>query len=99
LRINKKKIDPFIGFIVGLGAPVFSIAIALETYPVLQDVGDTITPAWRLIVMRAISFGAVIKAALFFAAMIWEREQVARGVLFSCVPSLIAVIYFQFIVS
>lgn len=48
--------------------------------------------------MRAISFGVVINAALFFAAMIWEREQVARGVLFSCIPGLIAVIYFQFIV-
>ena len=47
--------------------------------------------------MRAISFGVVINAALFFAAMIWEREQVAE-VLFSCIPGLIAVIYFQFIV-
>jgi len=98
LRINKKKIDQFIGFIVGLGAPVFSIAVALETFPVLQDIGDIANSAWRLIVMRAISFGVIVNAALFFAAMIWEHEQVARGVLFSCIPSLVAVIYFQFIV-
>jgi hypothetical protein len=98
LRINKNKIDQFIGFIVGLGAPVFSIAIALETFPVLQDIGDTANPAWRIIVMRSISFGVVINAALFFASMIWEREHVSRGILISCIPSLVGVIYFQFIV-
>lgn len=98
MRINKKIIDQFIGFIVGIGAPVFSIAIALETFPVLQDIGDTANPAWRLIVMRAISFGVIINAALFFAAVNWERDHVARGILFSCVPNVIAVVYFQFIV-
>ena len=98
MKINKKKIDQIIGFIVGLGAPVFSIAIALETFPVLQDIGDTANPAWRLIVMRAISFGVIINAALFFAAVNWGRDHVARGILFSCIPSVIAVVYFQFIV-
>jgi hypothetical protein len=98
LRINKKKIDQFIGFIVGIGAPIFSIAIALETFPVLQEIGDVTNPAWRLIVMRAISFGVIINAALFFIAINWGRDNVSKGILFSCIPSVIAVVYFQFIV-
>lgn len=98
MRINKKIIDQFIGFIVGIGAPVFSIAIALETFPVLQEIGDVANPAWRLIVMRAISFGVIINAALFFIAMNWGRDHVARGILFSCIPSILGVVYFQFIV-
>jgi hypothetical protein len=48
--------------------------------------------------MRAISFGVIINAALFFAAVNWGRDHVARGILFSCIPSVIAVVYFQFIV-
>lgn len=98
MRINKKKIDQFIGFIVGIGAPIFSIAIALETFPVLQEIGDVTNPAWRLIVMRAISFGVIINAALFFIAINWGRDNVSKGILFSCIPSVIAVVYFQFIV-
>ena len=99
MRINKKIIDQFIGFIVGIGAPIFSIAIALETFPVLQEIGDVTNPAWRLIVMRAISFGVIINAALFFIAITWGRENVSKGILFSCIPSVIAVVYFQFILG
>lgn len=73
------------------------MAIALETFPVLQEVGDVTNPAWRLIVMRAISFGVIINAALFFIAMNFGRDNVSKGILISCVPSVLAVVYFQFI--
>ena len=92
-----KKIDLIIGFIVGIGAPIFAMAIALETFPVLQQVGDVANPAWRLIVMRAISFGVIINAALFFVAINFGRDAVSKGILISCIPSVIAVVYFQFI--
>ena len=92
-----ERIDLVIGFIVGIGAPIFAMAIALETFPVLQEVGDVANPAWRLIVMRAISFGVIINAALFFIAMNFGRDNVSKGILISCVPSVLAVVYFQFI--
>jgi len=98
LRLSKKKIDQLIGFVVGIGAPVFAIAVALESYPVLKDLGDIANPAWRIIVMRAITFGIIINAAIFFAAINWGRDQVGKGILFSCIPSLLAVVYFQLIV-
>jgi len=96
--LSKKKIDQLIGFVVGIGAPVFAIAVALESYPVLEDLGDIANPAWRIIVMRAITFGIIINAAIFFAAINWGRDQVGKGILFSCIPSLSAVVYFQLIV-
>jgi len=73
------------------------MAIALETFPVLQEVDDVANPAWRLIVMRAISFGVIINAALFFIAMNFGSDNVSKGILISCVPSVLAVVYFQFI--
>jgi hypothetical protein len=95
--LKNKKIDFIAGLLVGLGAPLFSIAVALEAFPVLQDVGDITNPAWNLVTMRAISFGAIINAILFFTALNFDRDRVARGILTSCIPSVIAVIYFQFI--
>ncbi|MEY2962997.1 MAG: hypothetical protein RL754_258 [Bacteroidota bacterium] len=89
--------DWWIGLLVGLGAPFFALAIALEAYPVLQEVGDITNPAWRLISMRAISFGVIVNAILFFTAINFGRDRVAKGILLSCIPSIVAVIYFQFI--
>ncbi|MDB0037121.1 hypothetical protein N9E60_01310, partial [Schleiferiaceae bacterium] len=66
--MRNRKIDFIAGLLVGLGAPLFSIAVALEAYPVLQEVGDVTNPAWRLVTMRAISFGTIINAVLFFTA-------------------------------
>jgi hypothetical protein len=94
---NKRILDYFAGFFVGIGAPVFSIAIALENYPMLADIGDIGNPAWRLVVMRAITFGVIINAVLFFTAINFEKDRVARGILLSCLPSVAAVILFQFI--
>jgi hypothetical protein len=94
---NKRILDYFAGFFVGIGAPVFSIAIALENYPMLADIGDIGSPAWRLVVMRAITFGVIINAVLFFTAINFEKDRVARGILLSCLPSVAAVVLFQFI--
>ena len=94
---NKRILDDFAGFFVGIGAPVFSIAIALENYPMLADIGDIGNPAWRLVVMRAITFGVIINAVLFFTAINFEKDRVARGILLSCLPSVAAVVLFQFI--
>jgi hypothetical protein len=94
---TRRIIDYFAGFIVGLGAPVFSIAIALDNYPMLADVGDLGNPACRLVVMRAITFGVIINAILFFTAINFEKDRVARGILLSCLPSVAAIILFQFI--
>jgi hypothetical protein len=94
---NKRILDYFAGFIVGIGAPIFSIAIALENYPMLADIGDIGNPAWRLVVMRAITFGVIINAVLFFTAINFEKDRVARGILLSCLPSVAAIVLFQFI--
>lgn len=94
---NRRLIDYLAGFFVGIGAPIFSIAIALDNYPMLADVGDLSNPAWRLVVMRAITFGVIINAILFFTAINFEKDRVARGILLSCLPSVAAVILFQFI--
>ena len=94
---TRRIIDYFAGFIVGLGAPVFSIAIALDNYPMLADAGDLGNPAWRLVVMRAITFGVIINAILFFTAINFEKDRVARGILLSCLPSVAAIILFQFV--
>ena len=94
---NRRIIDYFAGFFVGIGAPIFSIAIALENYPMLADIGDIGNPAWRLVVMRAITFGVIINAVLFFTAINFEKDRVARGILLSCLPSVAAIVLFQFI--
>jgi|TARA_B100000497_G_scaffold123383_2_gene155952 hypothetical protein len=94
---NRKLIDYFAGFFVGIGAPIFSIAIAIDNYPMLADIGDIDNPAWRLVVMRAITFGVIINAVLFFTAINFEKDRVARGILLSCLPSVAAIILFQFI--
>ena len=78
---------------------MFSIAVALETYPVLKELGDVTNPAWRLIVMRAITFGIIINAVLFFTALNFDKDRVARGILISCLPTVAAVVYFQFILN
>ena len=54
-------------------------------------------PAWRLVVMRAITFGVIINAVLFFTAINFEKDRVARGILLSCLPSVAAIVLFQFI--
>ena len=94
---NRRILDYFAGFFVGIGAPIFSIAIALENYPMLADIGDVGNPAWRLVVMRAITFGVIINAVLFFTAINFEKDRVARGILLSCLPSVAAIVLFQFI--
>lgn len=94
---NRRILDYFAGFTVGIGAPIFSIAIALENYPMLADIGDIGNPAWRLVVMRAITFGVIINAVLFFTAINFEKDRVARGILLSCLPSVAAIVLFQFI--
>jgi len=94
---NRRILDYFAGFIVGIGAPIFSMAIALENYPMLADIGDIGNPAWRLVVMRAITFGVIINAVLFFTAINFEKDRVARGILLSCLPSVAAIVLFQFI--
>lgn len=99
MRKKNRLIDYIAGFIVGIGAPLFSLAVAMETYPVLREVGDVTNPAWRLIVMRAITFGIVINAVLFFTALNFDKDRVARGIMLSCLPSVAGVIYFQFILN
>ena len=94
---NRRILDYFAGFIVGIGAPIFSMAIALENYPMLADIGDIGNPAWRLVVLRAITFGVIINAVLFFTAINFEKDRVARGILLSCLPSVAAIVLFQFI--
>ena len=94
---NRRILDYFAGFFVGIGAPIFTIAIALENYPMLADIGDIGNPAWRLVVMRAITFGVIINAVLFFTAINFEKDRVARGILLSCLPSVAAIVLFQFI--
>jgi hypothetical protein len=94
---NRRILDYFAGFFVGIGAPIFSIAIALENYPMLADIGDIGNPAWRLVVMRAITFGVIINAVLFFTAINFEKDRVARGILLSCLPSVAAIVLFRFI--
>ena len=94
---NRRILDYFAGFFVGIGAPIFSIAIALENYPMLADIGDIGNPAWRLVVMRAITFGVIINAVLFFTAINFEKDRVARGILLSCLPSVAAIVLFQLI--
>ena len=94
---NRRILDYFAGFFVGIGAPIFSIAIALENYPMLADIGGIGNPAWRLVVMRAITFGVIINAVLFFTAINFEKDRVARGILLSCLPSVAAIVLFQFI--
>ena len=65
----------------------------------LADIGDIDNPTWRLVVMRAITFGVIINAILFFTAINFEKDRVARGILLSCLPSVAAVVLFQFILS
>ena len=77
---------------MGIGAPLFSLAVAMETYPVLREVGDVTNPAWRLIVMR-------LRLPLFFTALNFDKDRVARGIMLSCLPSVAGVIYFQFILN
>jgi divalent metal cation (Fe/Co/Zn/Cd) transporter len=96
LRLSRRA-EFIIGFLVGIGAPIFSIAIALDNFPVLKEIGDVANPAWNLVVMRAISFGVIINAVLFFATVNQGRDSVSKGILASCVPSIAAVVYFQFI--
>jgi len=88
-----------IGFLVGIGAPLFSIAVALESFPALKEIGDVANPAWRIVVMRAITFGVIINAVLFFTSVNSSRDTIAKGILFSCIPSVIAVFYFQFVLG
>jgi len=97
--LRNKKFDILIGFLVGIGAPLFSIAIALESFPALQEIGDVTNPAWRIVVMRAITFGVIINAILFFTTVNSSRDSIAKGILLSCVPSVIAVFYFQFVLG
>lgn len=96
---NRRILDYFAGFFVGIGAPIFSISIALENYPMLVDIGYIDNPTWRFVVMRAITFGVIINAVLFFTAINFEKDRVARGILLSCLPSVAAVVLFQFILS
>ena len=63
----------------------------------LADIGDIGNPAWRLVFMRAITFGVIINAVLFFTAINFEKDRVARGILLSCLPSVAAIVLFQFI--
>ena len=49
--------------------------------------------------MRAITFGIVINAVLFFTALNFDKDRVARGIMLSCLPSVAGVIYFQFILN
>lgn len=95
--MKSKKLDFWLGFLVGLASPVFAVALALDQFPVLKELDDVANPAWNLIVMRAISFGAVVNAAIFFIALSFDRERVSRGILVACIPSVLAVFYFQFI--
>ena len=97
--MRNKKYDGLIGFLVGIGAPLFSIAVALESFPALQEIGDVTNPAWRIVVMRAITFGVIINAVLFFTSVNSSRDSIAKGILLSCIPSVIAVFYFQFVLS
>lgn len=97
--MRNKKFDFLIGFLVGIGAPLFSIAVALESFPALQEIGDVANPAWRIVVMRAITFGVIINAILFFTTVNSSRDSIAKGILLSCVPSVIAVFYFQFVLG
>lgn len=97
--MRNKKYDGLIGFLVGIGAPLFSIAVALESFPALKEIGDVTNPAWRIVVMRAITFGVIINAVLFFTSVNSSRDTIAKGILFSCIPSVIAVFYFQFVLG
>lgn len=97
ILMNKNMLDKILGFFVGLGAPLFSVAVAVDNFPMLADVSDIGSPVWRLVVMRAITFGVIVNAILFFTALGFERERVARGILLSCLPSVAAIILFQFI--
>ena len=65
----------------------------------LADIGYIDNPTWRFVVMRAITFGVIINAVLFFTAINFEKDRVARGILLSCLPSVAAVVLFQFILS
>ena len=53
----------------------------------LANVGDVGNPAWRLVVMRPSLWSSLM--LLFFTAINFEKDRVARGILLSCLPSVL----------
>lgn len=94
--MRTRKFDYTLGVLIAVSTPLFSVALAMEAFPILKEISDIHNAAWTIIATRAITFAAIINAALFFIALNFNRERVAKGVLHGCLPAVVALIYFQF---
>ncbi len=96
MRLSK-KLEWFFGFIFGLLTPLFGIAVFLQIYPILLTVTEWYDPAWQLILVRLATFGVMLNAIVFFIALRFNKESIAKGVLWACAVYLVPLLLMQFI--
>jgi len=85
------------GFIFGLLTPLFGMAVFLQVYPMLATVNNWNDPAWQLILIRLTTFGVMLNALVFFIALRFNKEAIAKGVLWACGAYLLPLLILQFV--
>lgn len=94
---RNRRFEWFIGFFFGLLAPVFGLALFVEMYPALQSIDNLLDPAWVRILVRLATFGLIFNALLFFAALKFDKESIAKGLLWASACYLIPLLVLQFV--
>ena len=75
---------------------MFGMAVFLQIYPVLKTVDTWNDPAWQLILLRLFTFGVMLNALIFFVALRFNKESIAKGVLWACAVYLVPLLVMQF---
>ena len=81
-RIERAEVETAVGFLVGAGTPWFAWAVVREMYP-------------ALLLLRLFALGVFINAGLFFAALWFNREGMAMGLLVASILYVIGVGYWR----
>ena len=96
MRLSR-KLEWFFGVFFGLLTPLFGVAVFLQIYPMLQAVDNWYDPAWQLILVRLATFGVMLNALVFFIALRFNKESIAKGVLWACGVYLVPLLILQFL--
>jgi len=93
----KSKIETFIGFFVGVIAPVFAMVMFFEINPEYKMYDNFDPESFKELIFKISFFGLLLNVGIFFLALKFNKDSLAQGVLYATFFTLIVSLVYRFV--
>ena len=93
----KRKIETIIGVFVGVIAPIFAMVMFFEIKPEYKMYDNFDPESFKELLFKISFFGLLLNVGIFFAALKFNKDSLAQGVLYATFFTLVASIVYRFV--